>query len=68
MGGKYDDFDWVELPNTVQAAAKVLGYNEKMWDNDKAPPTEDKDWEELTEAEKAAATKLGYTQATWDQD
>ena len=66
--GKYEDYDWEELPTDIQEAYKALGYNKKMWDKHKSPPAEDKDWEDLTEAEKAAATKLGYNQEKWDKD
>ena len=32
---KYEDYDWAELPEDAKKAAKTLGYNQKMWDNDK---------------------------------
>eukprot|EP00542_Grammatophora_oceanica_P020026 CAMPEP_0194026990 /NCGR_PEP_ID=MMETSP0009_2-20130614/1231_1 /TAXON_ID=210454 /ORGANISM="Grammatophora oceanica, Strain CCMP 410" /LENGTH=67 /DNA_ID=CAMNT_0038665909 /DNA_START=85 /DNA_END=288 /DNA_ORIENTATION=+ len=64
--GKYDDYDWDELPKEVQAAATTLGYNKKMWDKDKDPESSDKDWEELTSAEQSAAVVLGYDQKKWD--
>lgn len=66
MGGKYDDYDWKELPAEVQKAAETLGYNKKMWDKDKSPDSEDKDWDELTAAEQEAAKVLGYDQKSWD--
>eukprot|EP00977_Amphora_coffeiformis_P015902 scaffold4786_cov198-Amphora_coffeaeformis.AAC.14 len=66
MGGKYDDYDWDELPADIQEAATVLGYNKMIWDNDGKAPCEDKDWEELTPAEETAAEKLGYSEETWD--
>ena len=56
---KYEDYDWEELPAAAQAAAKTLGYTEKLWDKDGKPACEDKDWEELTAAEQAAAKTLG---------
>jgi hypothetical protein len=51
----YEEYDWEDLPEKIQAAYKVLGYDEEMWDYDKDAPSEDKDWEELTEAEQKAA-------------
>lgn len=34
LEGKYDDYDWKELPPEVQEAAKTLGYTKKIWDNE----------------------------------
>ena len=68
MGKNYEALDWEDLPEKVQKAAAVLGYNEDMWDYDKKAPSEDKDWEELTEAEQKAAKVLGYDQKKWDKD
>ena len=31
---KFDDYDWKELPDDAKAAAKLLGYSKKIWDND----------------------------------
>lgn len=64
---KYEDYDWDELPAEVQAAAKVLGYDQKKWDKGVEVPCEDKDWEELSPAEQAAATTLGYDEDSWDE-
>jgi len=66
--GEYDDYDWNELPENVRDAAKKLGYDKKMWDNDGKPPADDKDWEELTPEEQEAAKVLGYDEAKWDAD
>lgn len=63
---KYDDYDWKELPPEAQEAAKVLGYNKKIWNNDGKVPCEDNDWEELTQEQQDAAAVLGYDQKTWD--
>ena len=51
-----------ELPKEVQEAAKTLGYDKKMWDNDKEAETEDMDWDELSPAQQKAAEVLGYNQ------
>eukprot|EP00977_Amphora_coffeiformis_P015903 scaffold4786_cov198-Amphora_coffeaeformis.AAC.15 len=66
MGGKYDDYDWAELPAEAKKAAQTLGYDKKKWDGDAKVPAEEKDWVELSTGEQAAATTLGYTQASWD--
>ena len=67
MGGKYDDFDWEELPDDVKNAATVLGYNEKKWDNDEKVEVDKYDWNELTAEQQQAAAVLGYTQKLWDE-
>ena len=66
MGGKYDDYDWDELPADIQAAAKLLGYTKKLWDNDKEPKECDEYWKDLSKEQQEAATKLGYNQKMWD--
>lgn len=66
MGGKYDDYDWDELPADIQEAAKVLGYNKKMWDDDDEPDECDEYWKDLSKEQQDAAVKLGYDQASWD--
>ena len=44
-----------------------LGWNQKKWDNDIDPPSEDKNWDELDKKEKKAAIMLGYNQEKWDK-
>lgn len=67
MTGKYDDYDWDELPEDIQEAAKVLGYTKKHWDKDKTPAECDAVWKDLTPEQQAAAAKLGYDQNSWDE-
>jgi len=62
----YEDTDWKDLPPKVQRAAEILGYNERMWDKGKDPPSEDKSWRRLSFAEQEAAQILGYTKEKWD--
>ncbi len=64
----FEDMSWNDLPSDVQAAAKTLGYDSKMWDDDKSPPSDNKSWHKLTTEEKIAAKMLGYDQRTWDDD
>ena len=63
--GKYDDYDWDELPPEAKTACMTLGYK-TVWDENGKPDSESKDWDELTDAEKAAAKVLGYDQKKWD--
>lgn len=66
--GKYDDYDWKELPEEVKAAAKVLGYNKKMWNKDEEPAVSDEYWDDLTPEQQQAAATIGYTKETWDSE
>lgn len=68
MTNKYDEYDWDELPSKVAKAFAALGYNQKIWDNDKKPSTDAKDWDELNAAEQAAAKSLGYNASNWDSE
>ena len=65
-GGKYEDYDWKELPANIKAAAAALGYNKQLWDSDTEPEC-DEDWKDLTLVQKQAATVLGYNEKTWDK-
>ena len=53
-----------------QAAARLLGYSQRSWDNisgkEKQPSSGYKYWSKLTVQEKKAAMILGYTAKTWD--
>eukprot|EP00558_Chaetoceros_sp_UNC1202_P003408 CAMPEP_0197246526 /NCGR_PEP_ID=MMETSP1429-20130617/15270_1 /TAXON_ID=49237 /ORGANISM="Chaetoceros sp., Strain UNC1202" /LENGTH=70 /DNA_ID=CAMNT_0042707201 /DNA_START=78 /DNA_END=290 /DNA_ORIENTATION=+ len=69
MAGKYDDYDWDELPADAKKAAKTLGYTKDLWDNDGTPEDiDDADWKELNKKQQDAATVLGYTKAAWDAE
>jgi len=68
LGSPYEDMDWRQLPKDIKAAAVVLGYSRRIWDNDGTPASDDKDWSELTREEKSAAKIMGYTKHFWDQD
>jgi hypothetical protein len=59
---------WKDLPVDIQVAAKTLGFNSEIWDNDLSAQSEHKSWNELTEDEKKAARKLGYNKNTWDSN
>jgi len=68
MGGKYDDYDWKELPKDVKKAAELLGFDKQMWDADREPAACDKYWKDLAEAEKLAAVVLGYNEGMWNAE
>lgn len=54
-------------PKDVQDAAKLLGYNKKLWDSDEEPDECDVYWKKLSPEQQEAATKLGYSQKAWDK-
>lgn len=64
----YLETAWHDLPKEMQLAAKILGYNSVMWDNDESPPSDDKWWHKLTDEEQKAARILGYDEKTWNED
>jgi monoamine oxidase len=76
----YEHVDWDRLPSHVREAAKLLGYDETLWDNDEddddddrsvlvaPPPASDKDWLQLAPDEQRAAQTLGYTKQMWDEE
>ena len=53
-------------------AAGVLGYTQKIWDNqsgkEEQPASAYKYWTELTDSERAAAAVMGYTGEIWNND
>lgn len=69
---------WVDLTVAEQAAATLLGYDRKKWDQDsdtgddddssdnKNSPYDDYDWNKLPPNVVTAAETLGYTQHIWD--
>ena len=65
---KYEDYDWKELPDDAKDAAKVLGYNKKMWNNNREPECCDEYWDDLTNEQQEAATVLGYDKKSWDNE
>ena len=72
---------WEELDDKERAAANLLGWDQKTWDEGDPGPMELKFWKAsslrlctapeaesktLTEDERNAATDLGFTADTWD--
>lgn len=52
----------------AKAAATTLGFNEKMWDENKKPHLCDKYHEDLTDEQQDAAAILGFSEVTWDNE
>jgi hypothetical protein len=50
----------------AKAAAKTLGYDQKIWDKDEDTVASEKDWKDLSSKEKEAAATLGYDEAVWN--
>eukprot|EP00536_Pseudo-nitzschia_multiseries_P010432 jgi/Psemu1/203252/e_gw1.318.5.1 len=65
---KYEDYDWVELPEDIKKLCEDLGYTKKLWDKDKEPDCMDEDWKDLTPTQQAAAAKLGYDEKSWNEE
>jgi len=63
---KYEDCSWEELPSEAQDAAKLLGYTEEGWNENKEPDLTNKYWEELKSEQKEAAKVLGYNETLWN--
>ena len=58
--GLYGRKDWEELPDNIQKAAQVLGYNQQLWDsNTTTTATFQKEYQELLPIERQAVEKLG---------
>jgi len=62
--GKY----WSSLSPAEQKGATLLGYNQKMWDNNELPVSDNKRWKELTNQERHGAHKLGYQGKLWNKE
>ncbi|KAL7484901.1 hypothetical protein ACHAW6_010506 [Cyclotella cf. meneghiniana] len=66
MPGRYDEYDWNELPPEARDAAEKLGYTEALWDNGEEPRACEKLWNQLSEEQKVAAGVLGYDEEMWN--
>jgi hypothetical protein len=62
----YDDYDWAELPPFAKQAAELLGYTQKLWDEDGKVACDELEWKELNENQQAAAQALGYSKSSWN--
>jgi len=68
-GRCYNDDSWWRLPQEIQEAYGVLGWNEEKWDSydeEDYPNYEGTEWSLLTEDEQEVLKFIGYTQESWD--
>ena len=63
--GTYENLDWAELTEAVQAAAGVIGYNEDIWDEGGRTISDQYQWDEISSEIQAASLVLGCDQACW---
>ena len=63
---KYELTLWKDLPTDVQAAARVIGYDETKWDNHEEVHIGHKPWQDLSEEETKAVTTLGWDEKSWE--
>jgi len=68
-----DGWWWEELPENAKQAAKVLAYNQSIWDDDEYSSYHDKPFEKLSLDEKRAALFIGlaplddkFKEAYWE--
>lgn len=66
MGGKFDEYDWAELPPDAKVAAENLGYTQTKWDKGHKMPFYELGWEEMTKEQQVFLGVLGYSQESWD--
>jgi len=67
--GKYDDYNWDDLPTEVKNAAEVLGWSSNMWDDDEEDPESyEVYWNQLAPDQQQAAVVLGYTEPSWNEE
>jgi len=63
---KYEDIPWSKLPLSARKAAKVIGFDEKQWDDKEWLEIDDKHWHDLTPEERKACETLGWDAISWD--
>ena len=63
---KYEDVTWSKLPLSARKAAKVIGFEQKTWDEKEWLHIDDKHWHDLTPEEKTAVQTLGWCEQSWD--
>ena len=63
---KYEDVPWSKLPLSARKAAKVIGFEEKSWDNKEWLDIEDYHWAELSSEQRTACETLGWDHDSWD--
>jgi len=63
----YEKF-WSRLSPQQQNCARMLGYNQEMWDMGYSSAQAEVDWAELSEQQRRAATTLGWDEESWDEE
>jgi len=60
---------WSDLTKDQISAARILGYDERMWNRlgGAKNPIEDKQWDDLTSEELCAGITLGYNKYIWSE-
>lgn len=60
------DRSWKDMSAEERAAAAILGFSKKAWDQDDETEISELSWMELTMKQREAAIKLGFSMASWD--
>ena len=64
---KYYHKAWAELPEEIQCAYRVLGWNQEKWTTGQdIPDTDMMYWDDLSHEQQIAAAVIGYTKEIWD--
>jgi len=63
----FNRLNWQGLPFNAKDAAKTLGFNQQIWDEEKVwPMVFGKHWNDTTEGERDALQTLGYFEKGWE--
>ena len=64
--GPWSGVPWVALPEDIEDAFQVLGYNNELWSSGGAAFSEQLSWYQLTENQQEQAAVLGFSETTWN--
>ena len=64
----WNNYSWAELNDAQRYAAKVLGYNQILWDIGAQTTTSELDWNDMTAEQEDAAMLLGWDEESWNAD
>jgi len=59
-------YTWENLPNEIQKAFEILGYDEELWNTEGTALATTLHWRELTPPQQEQAGILGYTPELWN--
>ena len=65
--GSWSGVPWVALPEDIEDAFQVLGYNEELWLSGGAAFSEQLFWYDLTQNQQEQAVVLGFSEKTWNE-